>query len=653
MQKVIELIKKNKTRVLTALIWGIVMVAALAVFYILKSKNDYYISGTTKLIIVAFALISTLLVLFRPKLPVWLSYILELADILGASVFIFSYLEPLVNDMEIFKSEAKGINILIIVSILIFAYGIFQNAGYAVAIGGFVAYAIYLIDYYTIAFRGTPFILSDVFSARTAMGVMGNYKFVLDERMLVGFYTLAFLASFGAFVTVKNKKALQRIISALCGILIGASIVVLLTFTEVITKGAYKTVAFVPINSARENGLPLNILCSLKDSFIHAPEGYSSQKVADIIAENSTSSQSDAELPATKPNIIVIMNESFTDFDYLLNVQVTEEPIPKFKAMSENCVKGTLISSIYGGNTPNSEFEFLTGCSLAFLPQGIVTFQQLIDHELPTFATHLKDMGYSTSAIHIYNPEYFSRSRIYPLLGFDEFININNTTVPIDIIGDYATDETSFRAIKQVYEESNGNPFFTFCVTIQNHGGYWHWGRDILVTNANSDYANDYATLIHKTDDAFADLIDYFSKVEEPTIIAMFGDHQPNLFDDFYDSIWAGYELSDEEKTYLKSKVPFVIWANYDIEEKEMGEMSINQLGPTILKAAGLPLSGYQSYLESLHKDIPVISGIGIVDKDGNHFLSTSDTDYKNALRDYEYLQYYYLKGNKKDAFFK
>ena len=133
----------------------------------------------------------------------------------------------------------------------------------------------------------------------------------------------------------------------------------------------------------------------------------------------------------------------------------------------------------------------------------------------------------------------------------------------------------------------------------------------------------------------------------------MFGEHQPNLFDDFYDSIWAGYELSDEEKTYLKSKVPFVIWANYDIEEKEMGEMSINQLGPTILKAAGLPLSGYQSYLESLHKDIPVISGIGIVDKDGNHFLSTSDTDYKNALRDYEYLQYYYLKGNKKDAFFK
>ena len=103
-----------------------------------------------------------------------------------------------------------------------------------------------------------------------------------------------------------------------------------------------------------------------------------------------------------------------------------------------------MISSIYGGNTPNSEFEFLTGCSLAFLPQGMVTYQQLIDSKLPTFATHLKDLGYTTSAIHLYNPEYFSRGRIYPLLGFDKFVNLYNTTVDIDLIGDYSTDANSF-----------------------------------------------------------------------------------------------------------------------------------------------------------------------------------------------------------------
>ena len=156
MQKVIDIIKKNKIRVLSAFIWGIVMIASLAIFYILKSKNDYFISGTTKLIIVGSVAVSTLLVLFRPKFPVWLSYILEIATILGISVFIFSFLEPLVNDMETFNANAKGINILIIAAILIFAYGVFQNAGYAVAIGGFAVYAVYLIDYYTIAFRGTP-----------------------------------------------------------------------------------------------------------------------------------------------------------------------------------------------------------------------------------------------------------------------------------------------------------------------------------------------------------------------------------------------------------------------------------------------------------------------------------------------------------------
>ena len=629
------------------------MVASLAVFYILKSQNDYFISGKTKLIVLSCIALSTLLVLFRPKFPAWLSYVLEILTIGGASVFLFNYMEPIVNSMESFKEDARIINILIVLAVLILAYGLFQNAGYAVAIGGFVVYAIYLTDYFTVAFRGTPFILSDIYSAKTAMGVMGNYKFVLDERMLVGFFVLALFASFGAFVSVRNKTVLQHVVPAVNGILIGGAIIVFFVFTDFTAKNGYRVSDFYPLGTARDNGLPINTIISLKDSIIHAPAGYSTAKVSDIISAQENNSSADAEIPARKPNIIVIMNESLTDFDYLLNVELTEEPLPKLKAMHDNCIKGTLISSIYGGNTPNSEFEFLTGCSLAFLPQGIVTFQQLIDHSLPTFATHLKDLGYTTSAIHLYNPEFFSRSRIYPLLGFDEFININNTTVPIEIIGDYATDESSFKVIEQVYEESNGNPFFTFCVTIQNHGGYWHWFRDILITNANSDYANDYASLIKKTDDAFADLIEYFSKVEEPTIIVMYGDHQPNLNADFYEAIWDGCDLSDEEMVYLKSKVPFVIWANYDIEEQEMGEMSINYLGPTILKAAGLPLSGYQTYLNNLRNEVPVVSGIGMVDKDGNHMTDSTDSAYSVALQEYSYLQYYYLKKNNLPTFYK
>lgn len=641
-----EFLKKHKNRLIIALVWSTLLVSALLIFYIFKSKNDYYISLNTKLIVVACGIVSMLFVLFRPDFPKWLSYILEICTIAGASIFLFAYLEPMVNDMDSFIKRAGSINVAIIFAVIAVLFGITAHSGLAVGLGGFIVYAIYIADYYTLSFRGTPFILSDILSSKTALGVAPGYKFVLNERMLVAFFVLALFSSFGSFVNVKKQGISQRIFIGIAGISIGSMLIVLMLYTEVITKNRFTTQAFIPTVSSRHNGLPLNIVESIKQSLLDAPEGYTDEAVAEIIESLKPFQAVDSSYSkSVKPNIIVIMNESFTDFDYLLHVQTTEEPLPKFKALSENCIKGTLISSIYGGNTPNSEFEFLTGCSLAFLPQGIVTYQQLIDHELPTLTSHLKNQGYSTTAIHLYNPEFFSRSRIYPLLGFDDFISINNATVPIDIIGDYATDESSFKAIEQLYENSNGNPFFTFCVTIQNHGGYWHWNRDILVTNANSDYANDYASLLKKTDDAFADLIDYFTNVTEPTIIVMFGDHQPNLFEDFYESIWDGYFFTDEEQTYLKAKVPFIIWANYDIAEETYNDMSINYLAPIVLKTAGLPLSGYQAYLDNLHQEVPVVSGIGYVDKNGNYFTDYSGTPYNDMLENYAYLQYNYLKG--------
>lgn len=649
----IEYIKKNKSRLIIASIWLIVMVAAFAIFYIFKAQNEFFVSSKTKLIVVICTLASTVLFLFRPKIPSWLSAILSIAFMIGSSVFLFNYYEPLVNSMTDFIPDARIINIIIILSVILFFFGLSGNAGVGIGIGGFIVYAIYLADFFTISFRGTPFILSDILSTKTAFGVASGYRFVLNERMIVCFYILAAFASAGAFVSIRTKKLVSRIVVSACGIVSSVTIILLLLFTEVITKGKYETLPFIPIAGAQENGLPLNIVCSLKESFVKAPEGYSEAAVSNIIkASGSANSSAATDTELVKPNIIVIMNESLTDFDYLLNVELSEEPLPKFKALSENCVKGTLISSIFGGNTPNSEFEFLTGCSLAFLPQGIVAFQQLIDSELPTFVTHLENLGYKSSAIHLYNPEFFSRSRIYPLLGFDEFINIYNAPIPVEKFYDYAYDESSFQAIEHVYENHGDDPMFCFCVTIQNHGGYWHGLKDVLVTNATSDYANDYASLLKQTDDAFANLLDYFSKVDEPTIIVMFGDHQPNLFDDFYESIWDGYDLSEEDMTYLKAKVPFVIWANYDIEEETLSDMSINYLGPEILKVAGLPMSDYQSYLLNLHDSVPVISGIGFVDSEGNHFTDPSTSAYSELIRDYSYLQYKYLKKKPSESFY-
>ena len=102
----------------------------------------------------------------------------------------------------------------------------------------------------------------------------------------------------------------------------------------------------------------------------------------------------------------------------------------------------------------------------------------------------------------------------------------------------------------------------------------------------------------------------------------------------------------------MKAKVPFVIWANYDIEEAEMGEMSINYLGPLVMKTAGLPMSDYFNYLNGLREDVPVISAAGFVDKSGRLFTNPDDSEYADRIKEYEYLQYNYLKGNTRMEFY-
>ena len=80
---------------------------------------------------------------------------------------------------------------------------------------------------------------------------------------------------------------------------------------------------------------------------------------------------------------------------------------------------GKLYVSVKGGNTANTEFEFLTGNSMGFLPAGSVPYQQYIKQEQPSLASHLGALGYVTSALHPYRAKRAGRDKVYPLLGFD------------------------------------------------------------------------------------------------------------------------------------------------------------------------------------------------------------------------------------------
>ena len=148
------------------------------------------------------------------------------------------------------------------------------------------------------------------------------------------------------------------------------------------------------------------------------------------------------------------------------------------------------------------------------------------------------------------------------------------------------------------------------------------------------------------SDKAIEELIHYFSEEDEDTMIVFFGDHQPT--DSVAAPVWklngkSSSTLTFEEEA-LRYKVPFFIWANFDINEEANVETSPNFLGNRVLEEAGIPLSDYRSFLADLEKKYPVISSIRVEDATGT---SSEITEVQKDLNDYAILQYYYLLDRK------
>lgn len=93
--------------------------------------------------------------------------------------------------------------------------------------------------------------------------------------------------------------------------------------------------------------------------------------------------------------------------------------------------------------------------------------------------------------------------------------------------------------------ENKENPedrLFLFNVTMQNHGGYEethdNFNQEVWLTGeleGKFPKTDQYLSLMKESDEALEYLISYFEECEEPTMIVLFGDHQPSVEDEFFD----------------------------------------------------------------------------------------------------------------------
>lgn len=574
------------------------------------------------------------------------------------------------NNFEYLNQTKFIYNYICYAFIYAFVYIITLKPLFTICFCSVLLYIVGLANAFVLAFRGSPILPFDLISAKTAMSVAGNYSYKITKSMIYGglivlsLIILEIIFHFiGKFLLGKLNKTSEkpplkkRVINGLCirGIMLLIYIGLLSPSLYLVQRTDFLTEHYVYLNiwnqtSGYKNaGFLLSFVANTKYFFVDKPENYSVKALEPVIEELKTEvSNNPSTSSVTNPNIIVIMNESFSELQAIAEFETSEEYMPFINNFTENTIRGNLSVSIHGGNTCNTEFEFLTGNSMSFLPVGSVPFQQYMGKKQYTICSILKENNYSEVAIHPYDASGWNRNTVYPHIGFDKFLSLSDFEDK-EYIRYYISDKCDFNKVIEEFENRDkNNPFFLFNVTMQNHGGFGNANNRYEYTNnvTLNDYegyddVEEYLSLIQDTDEAYEDLISYFKGVSEPTIILFFGDHQPNIGSEFYEELY-GKSLNDLslEELQKKFQVPFIIWANYDIEEKYYEHLSCNYLNSLLLDTAGIKVPLYNKYLLKLSETLPVINVNGYQDSEGNHYSYDEETPYSYLIDQYHMFQY-------------
>ena len=545
-------------------------------------------------------------------------------------------------------------NFFLILLVWWLLYTLTNRVKYSVILTTLVSVLFAITNYILILFRDIPLIAADILSARTGFAVMGSYHMVFDRPsvyiIVIGVAWIAMAISLNSW---KGPKLRYRLIPVII-LVIGCGAFYHQIFqTDYLEDKHIYVNGFKPRLTYAKFGYPLSFVMTVKASFVEKPDGYSAGNVK-LTMDQFTSDQKPEGKKITKetPNIIGIMNESYSDLSFLGDLRTNEDPIPFYHSLTENTIKGAMHSSVYGSMTANSEFEFLTGFSGAFLPFRAIAYNNMVKEDTPSMTWNLKDNGYGGNiAFHPGLRSSYNRDNVYPRLGFDAHIGIEDLDEPEQIRA-FVSDQKDYEIVEEEYEKfrksAGKQPFYMFNVTIQNHGGYLRSagvvdaGIDIEDSRADTEEARQFLNLMKESDLALEKLIGYFSEVEEPTVIILFGDHQPHLEGKFYKAVMGkkSKELTPQEAEG-KYRVPFMIWANYDIEEEEGVEISANYLFSYAQQKIGGRLTAFDKYLLDLRETIPVLTSQGYYDSDGNFYdLEDEEAPFSDKVKEYEMIQY-------------
>lgn len=555
-----------------------------------------------------------------------------------------------------------------------------------------LAVALYILgiaEYFVILFKSMPISPGDLTALSTAAAVAGTgYTYTITSfcMLSLAFTVIAIqICSLAAQLAPKRQKgswrglALNLLIAVAClgGV---AAHTTLFDYYHTLYIQVY---SWRPLESYYRQGFLPSFISGAQTIKPSKPEDYSVSGAKKLISEyadeydsnSQTGGSSTARLEAEKqfdeekPTVIAIMNETFSDLSIYQNMHANYQGPTYFKSIDDCLSRGRLYVSAYGGGTANTEFEFLTGNSMAYLGSGVYPYTTYDLTDTENLASQFKSLGYYTTAMHPNHGTNWNRENVYKDFGFDQFLTINDFEGAETLRG-MVTDKSTYDKILELLD-TNSDPQFIFDVTMQNHSGYdtglipYDKQVSLNIDGELNSNVNEYVSLIQQSDEALEYFLGKLSKLDRKVVVVFWGDHQP-FFPDTYNNRWF---TNEDDATHQERlwQTNYIIWANYDVagnsQTSHEEDLSSNYLSSELMSLIGAPLTDYQKAHLSLRQSLPALNSVGYEDAQGRWLLSSSKSDEtyndtiaaacEKARSDYHTMQYYMMFGNGKDIYTK
>lgn len=566
----------------------------------------------------------------------------------------FYTFETLTHQMSTMIELAKRLNIAFYYWLFLFVFFIAGRTSISMAICVSAIAAIGVGNYFVVMFRSNPIVPWDIYSFETAMSVADNYVFSVDWALAEHIAMFILMLIVGVRTNIRlSKKILRPILTvAMC---IPTYFYISYLWQDNLERNTgLNDTLFNAKYMHSKDGFFVSFILDIHFLQIEEPKNYSDEYALSLLNEQEVEK---VETPEELPDIIAIMDETFSDPAVLGEFETNKDYMPFVHSILRgevaNTISGYTDVSVLGGNTANSEFEFLTGNSMAFFPNGSVPYLQYIRDGISTIVPQLEEYGYTTYGTHPYRAKGWNREFIYDLMGFD-YRYFQGSFPFEDKLRNYVSDEADFKSILEWRNNTEG-PFFMFNVTMQNHSNYGgdfdNFDPQIVAKFKNTSsnkYLNKYLSLMYETDQDVASLLSELSQSDRKTIVVFWGDHQPN--DYVVRPIYKEYGLDFDNQTYeqqqQRQKTPFFIWANYDIQEQTNVEISLNYLNILLFETAGLQLDEYQTFRKNLWQgQIPMMNAVGYRNDNGDLVeYDDAPEEIQNLLNEYQNIQYYRME---------